>query len=306
MVSSELSNRDISTECDTALVVIVKLRGGLGNQLFQYAAGRSLAVFHGTDLKLDTTAYLDNDMRRYELRHFLIKEEFATSEEIATFMGHENNALNKLLNAFKPYYKHSVFKERQFSFDPNFLRTRRNVYLDGYWQSEKYFRDIRNLLCQEFSLKRAPHRRTRDWAEKIVQHRSVSIHVRRGDFIADPDTHRIHGVCSVEYYRDAVKLLSAIIDKPYFFIFSDDQDWAYRNLDFGFERTVVSDKDSLAHEELWLMSLCNHNIVANSSFSWWGAWLNNNPGKIVVAPKQWVSQSDLDTSDRVPQPWIRL
>lgn len=288
------------------MVVIVKLRGGLGNQLFQYAAGRRLSVVHGTTLKLDTTSYLDGDLRRYELGHFLIEEEFASSNEIATLIGDKNSALNKLLYATKPYYKRPVFKERRFTYDPNFLRTIRNVYLDGYWQSEKYFRDIRSLLCQEFSLKRDPDRRNKDWAEKIVQDKSVSIHVRRGDFIADPSTHRIHGVCSVEYYREAMKFLSTIIGKPHFFIFSDDPDWAYRNLDFGLETTVVSGKDSMAHEELWLMSLCNHNIVANSSFSWWGAWLNNNPKKIVVAPKQWVSHSDLDTSDLVPESWIRL
>ena len=293
------------------MTVIVRLRGGLGNQLFQYAAGMSLAIHHGTDLKLDKS-FLDTTKRPfwpYFLDRFDIHERFATKEEIAKIPGARDSVLATKFWAFvgrydQSYYFYPTFVERSFSFDPNFFWTNKDVYLIGYWQSEKYFVSIADALRKEVTLKEPMPTASESMAEKIVQTESVSIHVRRGDYANHARTNRQHGLCSLDYYKRCVKSISERIHEPHFFVFSDEPDWVMKNLRTGAPTSFVI--GNRAHEDLMLMSKCKHNIIANSSFSWWGAWLNPNKEKIVLAPGRWFAKPSIDTKDLLPESWTKV
>jgi hypothetical protein len=180
------------------------------------------------------------------------------------------------------------------------------VYLDGFWQSEKYFLDIEPTLRKEFSLRKAASPRSLDLANQISSSNAVGLHVRRGDYLSQ-DKMEFHGVCSLDYYIAAVSIISSKIPAPHFFVFSDDPEWAVENLRLSYLTTFVRDADgNKPYEHIWAMSLCKHHIIANSSFSWWGAWLSVNPEKIVIAPKQWFRLQTLDSKDIVPERWMRI
>jgi hypothetical protein len=293
-------------------MVIVKLVGGLGNQLFQYAAARRLSLFHQTTLKLDVTRFEFYESRRYSLEPFNIQQVFATWEEIAELGGTCKQRLARIVfrlnQKFKPYSRRSVFSESRLEpFNPDILKTPRHVYLDGYWQSEKYFVDIQDIIRREFVVQYEQDRTSREVAEKIASTQSVSIHVRRGDYVSVPKTRRVHGVCSLDYYKRCVSLIAESNIAPHFFVFSDDPHWVTDNLHFNYPTTFVTHNDAdRDYEDLRLMSMCQHNIIANSSFSWWGAWLNANPNKIVLAPGRWFNESSLDTRDLLPDGWIKV
>lgn len=287
-------------------VVIVSLRGGLGNQMFQYAAGRGVAYRNQTQLKLDVSALERDAARSYRLHHFNIAESFATRAEIPccakrNLWGHISRRVERCL---LPAYKRSVFAERFFLFDPDILRVRGRVCLVGYWQSEKYFKDIEQTIRQDFTFRRAPDSENQKLARMIANTNSVSLHVRRGDYVSNPRFSRRYCACSLEYYRIAAAEVAEKVNDPHLFVFSDDTDWARANLRLQHPATFVAhngaDKD---YEDLRLMSLCRHHIMANSSFSWWGAWLCAHPEKIVMAPKSWFKDPGRTTRDLIPDSW---
>jgi len=295
-------------------VVIVKLIGGLGNQMFQYAAGRSLSLYHGVPLKLDVSWFETQTLRRYGLHVFRIREDFASPEDIARVQGITRGRLpglawrmrHKILPS--AHCREPYFKERQlFVFDPSIARTPRDVYLLGSWQTEKYFVDTQDIIRREFTVKYQQDHQSREIAENITATQSVSIHVRRGDYVSNPRTNRVHGTCSLDYYRRCVAWVAERITYPHFFIFSDDPSWASANLRLDYPTTFVPHNDvSRAYDDLRLMSVCKHDIIANSSFSWWGAWLNSNPHKMVLAPRKWFNEGSFDTRDLLPDDWIRV
>jgi hypothetical protein len=293
-------------------MVIVRLIGGLGNQLFQYAAARRLSILHQTTLKLDITLLEYYKLRRYSLTPFHIQEVFATPKEIAKVKGTSKKGLAKiafrLSQKLKPYYRRSIFSEFHFgTFDPNIMKTPKDVYLDGYWQSEKYFVDIQDVIRREFTIKVEQDRQSREIAEQIAGTQSVSIHVRRGDYVSNPETRRVHGVCNLDYYKQCISLIAEKITYPHLFVFSDDPGWVTDNLRFDYPTTFVTHNDAAKnYEDLRLMSMCKHHIIANSSFSWWGAWLNANPNKIVLAPRRWFNDPGIDTRDLLPDGWIKV
>lgn len=294
------------------MVVVVRLLGGLGNQLFQYAAGLSLAAHHRTELRLDTY-FLETGRkdRPYNLDRFCIEEEFASQRDIARFPGARSDSLGSvrylLQRTLRPYYRRPVFVERGFAFDPNFFRTSEDVYVVGYWQSEKYFSRIRDILLKKLALKEQMSGESQSVADTISQTHAVSVHVRRGDYASDPRTNQRHGTCPPEYYESCAKLAKERMPDPHFFVFSDEPDWAMQNLKLGDESTfVTSSGPSRAHEDLKLMSMCQGHILANSSFSWWGAWLNPDPNKLVLSPRRWFNEESIDTRDLVPEGWVRV
>ena len=291
-------------------MVIVRLRGGLGNQLFQYAAGRRIALLGGAPLKLDLTAF-ELSTRSYRLNHYNIVEEVASPAEIRRLsgVGHEGAVARvcRHLNNRLHINKRSVLRERHYRFDPRFLRRLDNVYLDGYWQSEKYFKDIENTVREEFTLKQPPDGMNSAFLATVGHCESVSVHVRRGDYVANPATNRVHGSCDPDYYRRAADCIAESVDKPHFFVFSDDPRWARSSLSFdGPVDYVDHNGEDTDYEDLRLMSRCKHHILANSTFSWWGAWLCHNPDKVVVAPRKWFNDPSLDTSDLIPPSWRRV
>jgi hypothetical protein len=281
--------------------------GGLGNQMFQYAAGRAIALRRRVPLKLDASEFQNGNNRKFRLNEFNIKGSIISSQEIDSFKKSATSRAVLLLNKLRPYYRQSFIKESCFSFDANILRAPRRVYLNGYWQSEKYFKDIELQLRSEFTVNKKLQGRNAEMAQQITQQpAAVSLHIRRGDYASNPDTNRFHGTCSLDYYRNAVAKLVSMGAQLHFFVFSDDIPWAQANLKLDCPLTFVSHNGAADYEDLRLMSLCRHHIIANSSFSWWGAWLCVNPNKVVIAPRKWFSGAAHDTRDLIPASWLQL
>lgn len=298
-------------------MIILRLEGGLGNQMFQYAAARRLAEKHLTTLKLDLTWFETQTLRKYKLRYFNIWEHIATAHEIASFLDNSlvygrlaNKIRNKLLlnhPVITSYQKSVILREKYFHFDPDLLNAPCDVYMEGFWQSEKYFLDIAEMLRQEMSLRYLQTPNFQQISQLINDNCSISLHIRRGDYVVNPEANSYHGSCDLDYYRRAVEYIADHTSQPYFFVFSDDPDWVKENLSINFPVNLVSKNDAFHdYEELSLMSQCQHHIVANSSFSWWGAWLNSNVSKIVVAPNKWFGNAQHNTEDLIPDAWIRL
>lgn len=296
-------------------MIILRLDGGLGNQMFQYAAARRLSEKHLTPLKLDLSWFETQRLRQYRLRYFNIWEHLATSQEITTLIGkstfHEQmfakigRRLGFRQSVAGFYQKGLVLKEKQFHFDPHVLDAPYHVYMEGFWQSEKYFSDVTDILRQEFTLKYPQTSIFSQILNAINNTSSVSLHVRRSDYVNDPNN-RILSACDLTYYKRAIAYISEHITNPHFFVFSDDPAWVKQNLSIEFPITLVSDHNFPDYEELSLMGKCQHNIIANSSFSWWGAWLNSKKNKTVVAPAKWFNNDDFNTKDLIPETWIKL
>ena len=294
-------------------MIVVKLIGGLGNQLFQYAAGFALANYHKTDLFLDTT-HLNNDpkgaytKRKFELDKFAISGKIADSAVLEQFNFSENKVVTKLKKLAPGLFKQMIFNEHQFTFHANFFKLPATSYLNGYWQSEKYFNSFRDKLTTTITLTEALSEHGQAFDAMITSSNSVAIHVRRGDFISLKSANHFHGFLEMDYYKPAIDLIKSKVNNPTFFIFSDDIEWCRTNFDFISLKEFVDGKalGISTHEELILMSHCKHTIIANSSFSWWGAWLNQNKDKLVIAPKNWFADKTIDTNDLIPSSWIKI
>lgn len=297
-------------------MIIVKLMGGIGNQMFQYAAARRLAYVHGSPLKLDLSWFSDivavNTSRGYALDIFAIQEEFAAREEVEALTVRKQGFVECLIAKViwrKPVAVPSYIREKQFHFDPAILNLSNNVYLDGYWQSEKYFAEIEDIIRKEFTVKTDQAGQNRKLAELIASSDSVSLHIRRGDYVSNPRTNKYHGICDMDYYSRCLEQLTETVKNPHFFIFSDERDWVSDNLKLPCPTTLVDHNGAnKGYEDLRLISQCKHHIIANSSFSWWGAWLSDNSGKIVVAPKKWFADEKRNnqTYDLIPEGWTRI
>lgn len=291
-------------------MVITKLKGGLGNQLFQSAAGLRLAFARKTTLKVDLSA-LDNPgsfaPRTYEMGGFRFSAEIADPSEMAVHAVPAPRGIRRLFSRRRDASADSPAIERNFRFDPEVLSLPDGVCLEGYWQSERYFSDVSDRVRKEFSFNNPPSGRNDEILDEVAACNAVSFHVRRGDYVADPATNATHGVCSLDYYYRAIDYIRERVSNPSFFLFSDEPKWVRKNLEFDGSTTVVDHNGPDAGcEDLRLMSHCQHHIIANSSFSWWGAWLNPNRNKIVVAPKRWFADGLRDTSDLIPETWVKL
>ncbi len=296
-------------------LVVARIHGGLGTQMFQYALGRNLARCSGARLKLDLTWYDGvhaRTLRQYRLHHFHIQAEQATAAEIARAQGIGGwpgvaGKVGRRINRLRPYVRRSWVQEQGPQFDPHILQRLGTVYLDGYWQSEQYFAASADVLRQEFQLRNAPDAANAAMLRQIDATSAVSVHVRRGDYVTDAKTNQYHGVCSLDYYAAAVNYLTRTVTAPHFFVFSDDPQWCREHLRFGYPVTLVEHNGAEQdYEDLRLMSRCQHHIIANSSFSWWGAWLGSYTEKLVIAPRQWYADPTRHAADRVPDEWVRL
>ncbi len=193
--------------------------------------------------------------------------------------------------------------ERFFHFDENVLNLVNDAYLDGYWQSERYFSDIVEQIRELFTVRKISHA-TLDMADRIRTDRSVSLHVRRGDYTYDENASQVFEVIPVRYYTEAIQYLEDRIDPFEIFLFRDDPAWARQNLSLSGKITFVEGFSDV--EDMWLMSRCDHNIIANSSFSWWVGWLNDNADKIVLAPTLWFKSGERDTKDLISDKWTKI
>lgn len=294
-------------------VVVTRLFGGLGNQLFQYAAGRRLAQVHGAELKLDVTELGNPDyrqVRHYELAPFNVKQSFATEKSIKRLTRTRSGLLPRLFHRIAGEGKKrpsSYIKESHYHFEPRILNLSDGVYLDGYWQSERYFADITDLIRKELTFKAPPIGHNATLAREIADCQAVSLHVRRGDYVTNEVAHRTHGICDLDYYAEAVAHIACRLDMPVFFVFSDDPTWTRVHLKLTYPMHIVDHNGpARGYEDMRLMSLCRHHIIANSTFSWWGAWLNPSQDKIVIAPQRWFLDSKYDAQDLIPKSWCRI
>ncbi len=291
-------------------MITLLLKGGLGNQMFQYAAAKTLAYKLNTKLILDVSALskklkqdVSPNIRAYELNIFegVRERKINKNRSIATKL------INKLSSKF---LKQNVFNEPAFTYCNDFWNISPPVILNGYWQSEKYFDSYSTAIREAFTFpvideddKNFPI------FAQIKNQTSVAVHIRRGDYLLQKNL-AFHGICSLDYYEKSISFLKKQYPHACFFFFSDDTDWVKKELVHMIDKYAIveGNNNQDAWKDMFLMSCCDHNIIANSSFSWWAAWLNKNPAKTVIAPEQWFQTSDAyySTADLIPGSWIRV
>ena len=291
-------------------MVIVRLNGGLGNQMFQYAAGRALAGRLGAELLLDTRAFehalafQPYSRRAYALSPFRLRARLATASDLKGWPVWVV-AIGMRLRFVRPLFRRWHF-ESALTYDPGLRTLHEPVCLVGYWQSERYFIDVADGIRADFTLQEGLCGANAKLLELAHSAGSVGLHVRRGDFVSLSSAAQVHGLCSIDYYRRAIDLVRKRYPECHFLVFSDDPQWARAELPLDSSAVFVTGNAERPEQDLILMSACNHHITANSSFSWWGAWLAVNPSKIVIAPKRWFSDARHDSSDLIPDGWIRM
>lgn len=280
-------------------VVISRLLGGLGNQMFQYACGRALSLKRGVPLWLDARALdvkAEHTPRQYALGPFDIRARRLDNAEWQTLAP---------LNA-------PLIQETGPRFMPQVMQASAPACLSGYWQSERYIRAIRPVLQLDFQLRQGPTPEMTRWAQRMrnpdAGKASVMLHVRRGDYVSLPAANAMHGLCDLSYYRDALRTLQGRHGALEVFAFSDDPAWVSQHLPAVHPCHVVSLAGAQARpaeHDLWLMQQCQHHVLANSSFSWWAAWLGQREGSTVMAPRHWMKAPGFDDTDLIPQNWLR-
>ncbi len=287
--------------------------GGLGNQMFQYAAARSLALEKRTWVYLDPS-FLHEDskgrwtQREYELDVFNIQYKFERSGRIRFLRSlNTKNYMKRLQDSSLWFFPYRNFYQPDHIFHPEIFTYPKNTYLHGYFQSEKYFEKHEAQIRTDFEFLEPAKDRNAEVLEQIRNSEAISIHVRRGDYVTLASANAFHGLMGAEYYAEGARQIAAKTGKQHtFFVFSDEPQWAKDNLKFSGETTYIDwNSGKSSFEDMRLMSNCKHHIIANSSFSWWGAWLNPSKEKIVIAPKQWFNDAS-PQDDIIPASWIKL
>ena len=297
--------------------IITLLLGGLGNQMFQYAVGRSLSLKYGVPLKVDTSILLDHRPgvhavnREYDLDIFNLQVDAATWNERLRYNAHSLSlplkAVNRIANQV---LGDRVRREPSFGFDMKLLiEAACPRYISGLWQSPRYFEDIKDQIKEDFTFKSILPNELCNLGARISRKNSVCLHVRRGDYVSVKSNNETIGFIGKNYYREALLQLRRQTDIAHIFVFSDDIEWCRRELHWiEYETTYVEHfTPGKRHAvDLHLMTMANHYIIPNSTFSWWGAWLSPQKQKCVIAPRDWFKDRSLDTSDLCPLDWIRI
>ena len=284
-------------------MIAMRIRGGLGNQLFQYATGRAVAHRLGVPLALDLRDWAQDRPYAMSLEHFNVSH--VEPENLPPGKGDSFvEMLGKVLRARWM----TVYREATMGYDPGIERLTDNTLLKGYWQSERYFARAGDVIREDLSFKTPPGEETARLLEEIAPRPAVSLHIRRGDYVSNAKYNAAHGTAGLDYYaRAAEAVAERMAQEPVFYAFSDDPAWVRENLQLPFELNFVThNTGATAHDDLRLMAACRHHIIANSSFSWWGAWLNPRKDKVVVAPKRWYAGEGRDNPDITPAGWLRL
>ena len=293
-------------------MIVSNLIGGLGNQMFQYAAGRALSLQLQQDYYLDIT-----DLQRYQLhqgyqleRIFEGEFKVAADESVRAILGYQGTPFFRKILIRKPFKylrSRSYVVQPVFGYWNQFDQLGGDIYLHGYWQSEKYFKKYLDVIRRDFAFKETLSAANQCVRHQIMNTNAVSLHIRRGDYVTNASANKMHGVCPLEYYQQAVDEILNRVRNPFFYIFSNDPTWVKKNLRLGAEHTCIDhNHGEESYNDMRLMSICKHHIIANSSFSWWGAWLNVNPEKIVIAPRQWFATDQFETIDLLPTDWVRV
>lgn len=280
-------------------MLIIRLKGGPGNQLFQYAFGRLLSIKNGVGVKYKFIVHKNDPPREYFLGHFNTKAEIATNEEFNKAR-YPYGIISKIIELIKT----KILRQFNVGYLPEFLN-RRDGYLDGYWQSYKYLEPIKKELLEEITLKEPISGGEYEILDKIQNTNSVCLIVRRGEFVSDKRFSGEYTVFGMEYYANALRLIKEKIKNPTVFVFSDDIEWCKNNIKTDIP-IVFSDPNIPIHENFVIATRCKHNIIVNSSYAFWVAWLNQNPNKIVIAPKKWNNKHVREYKDLLPEEWIKI
>lgn len=293
-------------------VVVVRLVGGLGNQMFQYAAACGLAHEREAHVLIDVSGFEHDTLRTYELNHLWVPQDIQAAglERLWNGRSFHARAIRRLMRSWPR--SRGAYNEPHFHFDKNFFALAGGkIRLDGYFQSPLYFAGCEGVLRERFRPVEPFGAAAEVWADRIGGSRcSVSLHLRRGDFVSNPHAAAVHTALGESYYRRATELVRRILGEEIdFFLFSDEPDFvqqAFANLP---RAHVVRTDPTRNWEDMFLMAHCHHHIIANSSYSWWGAWLNSSLEKIVIAPGQWFTREKLATTnvmDLYPEGWVIL
>lgn len=294
-------------------MIITQLTGGLGNQMFQYALGYILSTKNQDDLYLDLAIFADNKNgdtpRPYEMDIFKIGTPDCTVHDRIR-LGDENPIIGMINRVFHTHLNAdppTLVKESGHHFSPSVLTMKGDLYLRGFWQTDKYFREYRDQILKIFTFRKKISKQSTQTLREIESKNSIAVHVRRGDYLSNPAAKKYHGLCNPSYYQKAAVMIAKKIECPVFYVFSDDPEWCQSNLKFGGKTVFVThNSGGSSWQDMRLMTACQHHIIANSSFSWWGAWLCQNAQKIVIAPKKWLATSSTQMDDICPSEWIRL
>lgn len=284
-------------------MIIIGVTGGLGNQMFQYALYEKFKTL-GKDAGLDLSFYDTNQrLRQFELDIFGAKYKLAKPRDCRK-LGEcsyrpADKLRRKLFGNKNTYYEENMDK----GFQPEILNLE-EAYLSGYWQCEKYFADIRETIIRDYTFQEPLSEASGEILKEIENTDSVSLHVRRGDYLSPENTVVYGNICTLDYYKNAITYIRERLDSPKFFIFSNDIDWVKENLYEEGMTLISSTSLKPDYEDMYLMSRCRNNIIANSSFSWWGAWLNQSEKKIVIAPDRWFANHEV--SDAICSDWIKV
>lgn len=285
-------------------MVIIEMSGGLGNQMFQYALYRKFESI-GKDVKLDTSFFRSKQrLRKLELGIFGIKCNTITDREAAYIRGYgyHDSILDKI--RYKLHTSgYQIYEDKIETYQPEIFDMD-DIYLSGYWQNEKYFADISEEIRKVFQFRGGIDSKNKEILYRIQNENSVSIHVRRSDYLSDENRIVYGGICTDKYYNNAVTYIREQVMKPYFYLFTDDAEWVRGHLYYPDMTIVEHNSGANAYMDMYLMSQCKHNIIANSSFSWWGAWLNQNEEKIVLTPERWFANHD--TTEMFCENWIPI
>jgi len=292
----------------------VRLKGGLGNQLFEYAAARRLALQNAAELAIDdVTGFIRDSLyrRQYALGSFNITARKATAAERLEPFERYRRGLLKWLSRRRPFAMRHYLEQEGFDFDPRLLtlKVEDTLYLDGYWQSEQYFKDIEDTIVQDLAIKPPDDDLNRQMAEEIGKRNSVALHLRWFDV---PGSQQMDGNAPSAYYRNALAELESQIADPHYFLFSDQPEAAKLKLALPDRKVTLvkhNQGDANAYADLWLMTQCRHFIMANSTFSWWASWLGRRQGKIVICPQVKIPSGGATPWNyfgQIPSSWLQV
>jgi len=292
-------------------MIVVKMQGGLGNQMFQYAFGLSIAQKLKSRLYFDTTFFNQEHNltpRKYELDIFNAKINIAGDKLIGKFIS--PGKLQRLKNK-TGVGETTAYTESSLNYYADVFSVKPPAYFEGFWPSERYFAEYRQLVRNGFTFKALLSTESIHLANIIQQQQNaVSLHIRRGDYVSSASTNQIHGICSLSYYHAAIDCVKQQVENPVFYLFSDDAEWVAQNLLPGIPNATLiqHNQGDDSWQDMALMSKCRHHIIANSSFSWWGAWLNPYQNKMVIAPKNWFNATSeyFNAADIIPENWTTI
>lgn len=285
--------------------VAVQLHGGLGNQMFQAAAGLALASRHGARLVFDISRFRARGLRAFALEPFGLGAEIKRGGQ---GLGSRVKAALGLKPRHQPdWWRGSFHREPGFAYDPAFEALKPPVMISGYFQSPRYFSALGPEIARLFAPEKLAGAEAVKLAEDLAGDDSVALHIRRGDYVHDRNAAAVHGILPENYYREAIRFVREQVPQARFFIASDDASTATNLAALVHGAQVL--RGNSAGDDLFLMSRCRHHIIANSSFSWWSAWLDQRPGGLRIAPQAWFTPDALKTrpiDDLIPADWVRL